>query len=195
MQHVCPANHVQREQDSENCEQQRCEEPPAEQGQQQQQGAPPAALEAGSSPQRRPRVLLAASGSVATIKLAQLAELLVQVCVSVPCGASCALTAACCRGDSLLPRLLMFPHAMLHARFPLLPPSPCQRAVVGCHLTISVFTVRPHAHFRCMHLQTPRSPHLGPWAMPCCIQPAFRIKSWAGCRVPPRVVAPVAEAL
>lgn len=78
MQHVCPANHVQREQDSENCEQQRCEEPPAEQGQQQQQGAPPAALEAGSSPQRRPRVLLAASGSVATIKLAQLAELLVQ---------------------------------------------------------------------------------------------------------------------
>ncbi|KAL4428241.1 hypothetical protein ABPG75_002330 [Micractinium tetrahymenae] len=45
---------------------------------QHEQGAPAAALEAGNSQRQRPRVLLAASGSVATIKLAQLAELLLQ---------------------------------------------------------------------------------------------------------------------
>lgn len=33
----------------------------------------------GAPPQRRPRILLAATGSVATIKLAQLAQLLLQV--------------------------------------------------------------------------------------------------------------------
>ncbi len=87
MQRPAPAAPEQQLREGEHCEQRaQCEEQAAQQAQR-DQGAPPAALAVSSSLQRRPRVLLAASGSVATIKLAQLAELLLQVCARVPWAA------------------------------------------------------------------------------------------------------------
>lgn len=77
----------------------------------QEQGAPARALEADSGLQRRPRVLLAASGSVATVKLAQLAELLLQVCVAASRSAAAALFVACCVGV-----VLRCPAFCLHLR-------------------------------------------------------------------------------
>lgn len=116
-------------------------------GQQQAAGGTGGACDGGEAAQRRPRVLLAATGSVATIKLVQLAELLLQVRLA---GLTCCACCACYAHTSCGPQPggACSVHAARRLRLlsHLRPPGHpcCLSCRLLCRLCFAATTAEPH---------------------------------------------------